>query len=173
MLSLGYTVLDWISEHLPSPADPSERFVFTDAQAKFTLRWYALDEQGQLVYRRGLLMEAKGWGKSPVGAALSIAEFAGPVLFDGFDAGGRPVGRPWGTRGAPPAWVQVAGVSEESATSNVYSLIFEMLTVNGGKAAEALGIDQGRTRLYLKERPAAKLEAVTSAAGSREGQRVT
>ena len=52
-------------------------------------------------------------------------------------------------------------------------LIWALLAENDGKAARELGIDLGRTRLYLPAQPAAKLEAVTSAWGAREGQRVT
>jgi hypothetical protein len=52
-------------------------------------------------------------------------------------------------------------------------LIWALLTENEGRAAAALGIDEGRMRLYRTDAPAAKLEAVTSKAGSREGQRLT
>jgi Phage Terminase len=173
MATLGHGVADWISDHLSSPGDPSRPFVLTDEQVRFLLSWYAVDEVGEFLYRRGAVQMPKGWGKSPLLAAVAIAELAGPVVFDGFDPKGQPLGRPWGTGGSPPPWVQVAAGSEDQANSNVYSLIWEFLTVNDGAAAMALGIDRGRTRLYLKAQPGAKLEAVTSDAGSREGQRVT
>ena len=48
-----------------------------------------------------------------------------------------------------------------------------MLSENDNRAARELGIDLGRGRLFLKAKPGAKLEAVTSAWGAREGQRVT
>lgn len=173
MITLGYGVADFISAFLPAPGDPSQPFVLTDEQALFVLRWYAVDDRGRFIYRRAALQEAKGRGKSPVDAALAIAEFCGPVLFAGFNAKKRPVGRPWGSAGSPPPWVQIAASSEDQANSNVYSLIWEFLSVNEGKAAKDLGIDLGKTRLYLPSQPGAKLEAVTSAAGAREGQRVT
>ena len=100
-MTLGWEVLRWISRHLPSPADRSQPFVFSDSQARFVLDWYELDEQGRFLYRRGALQEPKGWGKSPLGAALSLAEFCGPVRFAGFE-NGEPVGRPWGREGDPP-----------------------------------------------------------------------
>lgn len=171
-MTLGWEVLRWISRHLPSPADPARPFVLSDAQARVVLDWYALDDKGRFIYRRGLLQEAKGWGKSPEGAALAIAEFAGPVRFARFEHGD-PVARPWGQEGDPPAWVQIAACSEDQATSNCYSLVWTMLSENEGRAARELGIDLGRTRLYLKGSPGAKLEAVTSSWGAREGQRVT
>jgi hypothetical protein len=173
MPTLGHLVCEWIAETLPSPGDPSRPFILSDEQARFVMAWYEIDERGRFIFRRGLLQQPKGWGKSPMAAALAIAEFCGPVVPDGVDANGRPVGRPWGTGGSPVPWIQIAASSESQADSNVYSLIWEMLSVNDGAAAEKLGVDQGRTRLYLKHAPAAKLEAVTSEAGSREGQRVT
>jgi phage terminase large subunit-like protein len=69
--------------------------------------------------------------------------------------------------------VQIAAVTEEQAVSNVYSLVWQLLSENEEKAAKELGIDLGRQRLYLKHSPGAKLEAVTSSWGAREGQRVT
>jgi hypothetical protein len=171
-VTLGWNVLRWISRHLPSPADPTKPFVLSDAQARFVLDWYELDEGGRFLYRRGALQEAKGWGKSPLGAALALAELCGPVRFAGIEHG-EPVGRPWGREGDPPPWVQVAACSEDQAVSNVYSLIWTLLSENDGRAARELGIDLGRTRLYLKAQPGAKLEAVTSSWGAREGQRVT
>ena len=171
--TLGWLAAEWMHEHLPSPADPAKPLVLVDWQLDALLEWYRFDESLAFVHRRGGLMEPKGAGKSPLGAFICLFEFAGPAIPDGFDAKGRPVGRPWGSLDAPPAWVQVAGVAEDSAASNVYALIFEALSVNGGKAARDLGIDEGRTRLYLKDRPAAKLEAVTTSAGAREGQRLT
>lgn len=173
MATLGYGIADWISDNLASPGDPSRPFVLTDSQVRFLLAWYAIDERGEFLFRRGCLQGPKGVGKSPLLAAIAIAELAGPVVFDGFDPKGRPLGRPWGTGGSPPPWIQVAAGSEDQANSNVFSLVFEFLAVNDGAAATALGIDRGRTRLLLKAQPGAKLEAVTSDAGSREGQRVT
>jgi phage terminase large subunit-like protein len=152
--SRGWDVLAWISESLPSPADPREPFVLSDEQAQFVLDWYETDVRGRYVYRRGCLQAAKGWGKSPLGAALALAEFAGP------------------TAAATP-WVQIAACSEEQAVSNCYSLVWSLLSENDGRAARELGIDLGRTRLYLQGRPGAKLEAVSSAWGAREGQRTT
>jgi hypothetical protein len=168
MMTLGFGVADWLMEHLPSPADASAALVLSDGEIDFLAEWFALDpESGVFVYRRGAVQQAKGWGKSPLSALLAIAEFAGPVVFDGFDASGQPVGRPWES-----PLVQICALSESQADSNVYSLIFEYLRANDHKAAIALGLDEGRGRLYRRA-GAGKLEAVTSAAESREGQRLT
>ena len=114
---------------------------------------------------------AKGWGKSPLAAFLSLFEFAGPCRFDGWDAAGEPVGAPWGYGETPPPLVQIAAVSEDQ-TDNTYGAIYQMLTARRGSVASQLGIDLGRTRLYLVDRPG-ELHPVTASAGSREGQRVT
>ena len=151
MRTRGWDVLAWSHRFLPSPSDPSQPLVLSDEQAKFVVSFYELDGEDAYVYRRGALEAAKGWGKSPLGAVLALAEFAGPV--------------------APATpWVQIAACSEDQAVSNVYSLIWALLSENNGKAARELGIDLGRTRLHLEGKPGAKLEAVTSAWGAREWQ---
>lgn len=109
---------------------------------------------------------------SPFAASLDIVDFRGPVCFDGWDAHGQPVGVPWGTAGRPPAWIQIAAVSE-GQTKNTWGSVYGMLGVNSGRAAEELRIDLGRTRMYLMDDPEAILEFVTASAGSREGQRIT
>lgn len=170
--SLGWLLLDWFAAYLPSPADTDRPLLLTDEQATLALRWYGLDpDTGEFVYRRGCLEMVKGWGKSPFMGAVSLAELAAPVLFDGWDASGEPVGRPWGTLESPPPWVQIAAVSEDQ-TENTYGSLYEMLTANEHRAATDLGIDEGRTRLYLRGRRG-RLEPVTASAGSRQGQRIT
>jgi hypothetical protein len=165
--TLGWEVLRHGAKHLPLPSDESQPFILTDEQAEFVLRWYAVDaDTGEFLFRRCELEMAKGWGKSPLAAFLAIEEFTGPVVFDHWGPDGQPVGKSW----ANP-WVQIAAVSEDQ-TDNTYAAIFEMLSANDGRAAQSLGIDNGRTRLYLAGRPG-KLEPVTAASGSREGQRIT
>lgn len=171
--TLGWQILDWWADHLPSPRDADAEFILTNDQALGILEWYRLDPlTGRNVYRRGYSRRSKGRGKSPIEAAKAIAEFAGPVRFDGWDANGQPVGRPWGQQGDPLPWVQIAAVSERS-TDNTWSVVWYFLSQNDGAAADALGIDAGLTRCYLRGRPGAKLEPVTSAAGSAEGQALT
>jgi hypothetical protein len=171
--SLGWELLDWFAEFLPSPRDPSKSLLFTDEQAMQIVEWFRIDPVAErLAYRRGYSRRSKGWGKSPVEGAKAIGEFAGPVRFAGWDAKGEPVGMPWGVRDAPRAWVQIGAISEDQ-TDNTWSVIHYLLTENDGKCADALGIDAGLTRCFLRGQPGAKLEPVTSAAGSREGQPIT
>jgi len=170
--SLGWALLDWFADVLPSPRDHDQPLIFTDEQARILIDWYTFDPLTlKFLFRRGCSRRAKGWGKSPVEAGKGIAALAGDVRPDGFDASGEPVGRPWGRKGDPNPWVQIAAVSEDQ-TDNTYSVIYEFLTANDGAAADALRIDVGLTRCYLKDRPG-KLEPVTASAGSREGQPIT
>lgn len=170
--TLGYQVLEHLEEHLLNPLNEDEPFAFTDEQAHHILRMYALTYEGRRLYRRVHEEQVKGWGKSPFAAAVAIGEFTGPVRFDGWDADGRPVGAPLGTGGRPNPWVQLAAVSEDQ-TANTSNAMFAMLAAKGGRVADSLSIDVGRTRLYRTDMPGAFLERVTASAGSREGQPVT
>jgi len=160
-----------LAAYLPSPTDERAPLILTDEQARFLIAWYTLDNRGFFPNRRGQIEMAKGWGKSPLAGWLSILEFGGPVCFDGWDADGEPVGVPWGTGERPPPLVQIAAVSEDQ-THNTYGAIFQALTARKGTVADNIGVDLGRTRLYLKDRPG-ELHPVTASAGSREGQRLT
>lgn len=170
--SLGWYALDFARRNLPSPRDHSKPLLFTMEQARTIIEWYQVDESGRrYIYRRGASRRAKGWGKSPREAVKAIISLVGDIVPDGFDADGEPVGRPWGTGGHPNPWVQIAAVSEDQ-TDNTYSVIHELLTANDGRAADELRIDVGLTRCFLRDRRG-KLDPVTAAAGSREGQPVT
>lgn len=163
--SLGWQVAEWLEEFLVLPDGSRKPFRLTDEQLELLVRWYALDSSGRRLKRRGASMRAKGWGKSPLFGGVAIAELCGPVFFDGWDADGEPVGRPW-----PAPWVQIAAVSEDQ-TDNTYGAAYTML--DESDAADDLDLDIGLTRIHLRDRPASKIEAVTASSGAREGQRIT
>lgn len=123
--TLGWYVLDWIAENLARPALAEyEPFVPYREQEDFILRWYELDPAtGRFKYGRGLLGRPRGWGKSPLLGALCLVEGLADVLFDGWDADGQPVGRPWSTVRTP--LVHVAAVSEDQ-TNNTWQPMAEM-----------------------------------------------
>lgn len=171
--SLGWQILQWTFAYLPSPSDETKPLVYTDEQAREIVRWHEIHPlTGEYVHTTLILEELKGWGKSPFAATLDITEFRGPVCFDGWDANGEPVGVPWGTGDRPSPWIQIAALSEDQ-TANTYGALYAMLASRSGKIADDLGIDLGRTRLYLPDQPAALLEPVTASSGSRTGQRIT
>lgn len=165
---MGWELLDWYETYLrvPSGPDYGRPLRLTDEQARLIVRWYQVDSRtGRFPYRRGAVRRVKGWGKSPLLAAWAIGEFVGPVLFDGWDADGRPVGKPWVT-----PWIQVAACSEDQ-TGNTYSALYAMLA--GSPALDEFGIDLGRTKAFLSARPGCVVEPVTASAGSREGQPIS
>lgn len=166
--TLGWGVLEHMAEHLPSPSDPSQPFVLTDEQARIVLAFYRLDPiTGDFLNRRGRLEMAKGWGKSPLLAGIAIEEFAGPTAFAGWGDDGEPVG-------GPRYWpvVEIAAVSEDQ-TDNTWASLYQMLAANEGSAARSLGIDIGRTRMYLTGGRPGTMRPVTAESSSREGARLT
>jgi hypothetical protein len=144
----------------------------TDEQWHRLLRLYQIDPiNGRRVVRRAALRRPKGAGKSPEGGYIGFAELTGPVLFAGWDVDGQPLGRPYTSQDASAGpWIQFAAVSEDQ-TDNVLVWLYEVLGERKDVCAE-LGVDLGRTRIYLKGQPG-RIEPVTAAAGSREGQPIT
>lgn len=164
--TLGWQVLDWMGEMLATPdRSEYEPLVLTREQARFILNFYALDPKtGRRKYRRGVLSRSKGWGKSPILGAIACVEALGPVVPDGWDADGEPVGKPWAEVRTP--WVQLAAVSEDQ-TRNAWSPVLEML--REGPAMDYYpGLEPLDSFVNL---PKGRLEYVTSAATSREGNR--
>lgn len=161
--SLGLGVLNWCSTNIRQPDGPDAggEWWFTPEQAKFVMWWYAVDHRGRFTFRRGVLRRMKGWGKSPVMAALALAELCGPVRFDRWEDGA-PIGRP-----VSAPLVQLSGVAE-SQTQNTMSLVLAM--VNESPLADEL--DVGLTRIYDHARNG-KLVYVTSSAPTGEGARPT
>lgn len=165
--SLGWALEQMIARYLRVPSGKAygAPLVLTDRQLTRLVRMYRIDpETGRFVYRRTAVEESKGTGKSPFAGAVAFCELVGPVLFDGWDADGEPVGKPH-----PTPWVQIAAVSEDQ-TDNVYVQLRDALAESD--AIDEYGIDLGKTRVFLKNRPG-RIEPVTASAGAREGQPVT
>lgn len=178
--TLGWYALDWIYSNLtvydgPTIGQPLE---FTQEQANFVLRLYEVDQKfegpaadpGQRAVRRGrlvrraLLSRPKGWGKSPLVAALCLLEALADVVMDGYDAGGQPVGRPWYDIGIKPL-VQIVAVSEDQ-TANTWMPCIDMART--GPIYDNYDIEPMETFINV---PRGRIEAVTSAGLSREGFR--
>jgi hypothetical protein len=89
-LTLGWEAVRWASKYLRQPNGPraGQRFEFTPSQVRFLLHFYALDESGAWIYRRAVRRLAKGSGKSPFAALMSLVELCAPVRFDRWDADG-------------------------------------------------------------------------------------
>lgn len=161
--TLGWELLDWVSEMLAMPDRMDyEPFVLTPEQAQFFLDYYRIDPvSGKRVYRRGVWSRPKGHGKSPLMGAIGICEALAPVLFDGWGANGRPVGKPWAEVRTP--LVQFAAVNEEQ-TRNAFDPLLEML--RQGPVLDYYDVDPMETFVAL---PKGRIEYITAAATSKEG----
>lgn len=171
--TLGYAVGEWVEAWCVVPDGPraGQPFVLTDEQLRFLLWHYRLHPgavadparpSAAFRYRRSMLVRPQKWGKGPLSAAWVLAEAAGPVLFDGWDSAGEPVGRGWDT-----PWVQIAAASEDQ-TANVWRALMPMITE--GPLVDVIP-DVGETRINL---PGGGLvEPVTASGRSRLGQRIT
>lgn len=163
--TLGYDVIDWIAEMLAAPdRGEYEPFVLYPEQEDFVLRFYEINPRtGKRRFRRGVISRPRGWGKSPFLAALAIVEALGPVIPDGWDADGQPVGKPWSEVRTP--LVQIAAVSE-TQTKNTWSPLLEMLQ---GPVLDAYpGLEPLETFVNL---PRGKIEPITSSARTVKGNR--
>lgn len=169
--TLGYLVGDWIEANcvIPDQDLAGEPYRLTDEMWVFLLWHYRLREdaeKGQKApafrFRRSQLVRPQKWGKGPFSAALICAEAVGPVLFDGWDSDGEPVGRPW-----PTPLIQITANSEDQ-TANVYAALQPMIEL--GPLANVIP-DTGETRINLPG--GGRIDPVTSKARSRLGQRVT
>ena len=164
--SLGWDIIDWIQTYLAAPdRNDGQLYELTQEQAQFLVNLYALDPlTGRRDYRRAVFSRPKGAGKSPFMAAIACAEALAPVVPDGWDANGRPVGRPWSRSRTP--WVQLAAVSEDQ-TRNAWAPLLEML--RDGPIVDAYpGLEPMETFVNL---PKGRIEFVTSQSTSREGNR--
>ena len=177
--TLGRGVLAWIRDYLTVVDGPAtgDTLILTREQAQFVLELYEVDPRfqggavvgrtvnnGRLI-RRAVLSRSKGWGKSPIVAALCIVEAFGPVVLDGWDANGRPVGKPWVKTGIKPK-VQIVSVSEDS-TANTWEPCLDMVR-SSPKLIAKYKVDPMETFISF---PRGRIEAATSAGLSREGFR--
>lgn len=161
--SLGFGVIRWIHAHLlqPDGDEAGDPYRLTREQISFILWWYAIDENGKFLSRRGVLRRPKGWGKSPFIGALCLAELCGPVRFSHWDDAGKPVGKRH-----PLPVVVVAGVSE-TQTDNTLSAVRAMCEDSDLPAT--MGLDVGLTRILLPG--GGKLIPITASASTQEGAR--
>jgi hypothetical protein len=164
--TLGLVVGQWIQDYcvVPDRELRGRPFILTEEQTIFLVWHYALTEEGKWRYPRGSqLMRPQKWGKGPLVAAICCAEAAGPTLFDGWDAKGEPVGRPWAT-----PHIQVTAGSEDQ-TANTWRALQPMIEM--GPLGETMIPDTGLTRINLAG--GGLIEPVTASARSRLGQRIT
>lgn len=139
----------------------TEQWRFTDEQARFLLWWYALDDDGEFLFRDGVLQRLKGWGKDPVGAAICWVEMAGPARFYGWRDDGTPH-----ACDVPDAWVQIAAVSLEQ-TKNTMRLFPGMIS-DQAKLEYRIHVGKELVHAFNDRR---LIQAVTSSPATLEGAR--
>jgi len=162
-ITLGWQALAWTATYLrhPDGPDAGKPWRYTDEQARFLLWWYAIDENGRFVYRRGMLRRLKGWGKDPVGATFCAVELCGPCRFGGWGPKGEPLAVPHSS-----PWVITAAVSLDQ-TKNTMRLFPFLFSED---AVAEYRIDMGKEIIYTAR---GLLEAVTSSPRALEGKRTT
>lgn len=162
--TLGYTALGWMETNLrvPSGKYAGEPFRASLDQALFLLWWYALDSNGDWLYRRGVRRLAKGSGKSPFAAALALFELVGECRFDRFDNSA-----PGGVIGKPVSLpvVQLAAVSE--AQTGVTMRLVVGMANKRTEICKKYSLEVGRTYIYTPS--GGRLQLLTSSATSAEG----
>lgn len=164
--SLGWGVLNWGSKWLNQPIETKnynrgQPWRYTSEQALFLIHWYAVDENGEWLYERGVIERPKGWGKSPFLTAICATELLGPVQFSHWEKG-LPVGKP-----RMDAIVQIAAISERQ-TNNTFELFPEMLA---GKCEQHYDLNVMLSQVVAPG--GRKAERVTASPKSTEGNRAT
>lgn len=189
--TLGFLVADWKEAHctIPDGFRMGEPFVETDWQLWATVNHYRVKPTatvGQLApafhFRRSQIILPQKAGKGPWSASDALAQAVGPVVFDGWAAGGEvydcadygcgcgwtygyepgePMGVPW-----PTPLVQVTAFSEDQA-KNIWSPLQSM--VRRGPLADVIRVGEEFARIG----EGGRIDKVTSSAKSRLGQPIT
>lgn len=162
--SLGPAVIDWAEWRTDEPGllnDDGEPWQFTPGQARFLILWYAFNDQGRFIYRRGCKRGSKGSGKDPLAAAMCNIELLGPsqLHWDGTRYVGKQHTMPL---------VQIASNSEEQS-KDVLRVANSQF---GAEATNYYGLDKGRTATFVKTSPA-RIEVLTASERSSEGDPAT
>lgn len=161
--TLAPSVIAWVHEHLlqPDGPDAGEPWRYTPEQARFIAWWYAIDDSGRFLYRRGTLRRMKGWGKDPVLATIAAVELCGPCRFAGWTPKDFPTATPH-----PAPWIQVAATSKDQ-TRNTMTLFPGMFSA---ETMAEYSVDMGKELIYA-HRGRGRIEAVTSSPAALEGGR--
>lgn len=191
-----YVAPAWIEAHcvVPDGFRRGAPFSLYDFQLEYLLNFYLVRGDAvwvpeapvlgpAFVYRRGLLVAPQKIGKGPKSAAHTCLEGVGPALFAGWagaDDGyacadwgcrcgweyryepGEPMGMPW-----PTPLIQITALSQEQV-DNIYGALRPMIDL-GPLSDVVLRTGEEFIRLPGDGR----IDAVTSSAQSRLGQRVT
>lgn len=192
----------WIESHCVIPdgdkrgepfelGDEQFAFVVTHYRVRRSLRAVPVKPVDAFVYRRSQLVRAQKWGKSPLVGAFTCLEGVGPAVFSGRALGGEvfdcrdfgcgcgwgtsrsvfepyvfepgePMGKPW----VSPL-IQITATTEDQ-TDNTYDALRPMIEL--GPLADVI---PKTGEEFIRLPGGGRIDAVTSKATSRLGQRVT
>lgn len=161
MLTLGRAVGEWIQRNVVHGEGDyyGKPFVLEPFQWPLLEQMYALLADGTRRYDEVLVGLPKGQGKTPLAAAVSCAEFAGPVVFDGW----RSDGFPQGTARLSPD-IPVAAVSYEQA-DRVFGAARAMIR-HGDLGEDCEVFD---TEILFKDERPGRMYKVPAVAGANDG----
>lgn len=165
--TLGYQVIRWCQKYIVQPDGEraGEPWEFTPEQLRFVLWFYSINEDGTWKYSAGTLRRAKGWGKTPLLAALAIVEFIGPCRFSHRDAFGLPV-----PKRVPLPTVQI-GATALDQTDQTLEMIRGMLSES--PAEKEFNLDIGKSVIQFKTGKPGTIKPKATAGRTNEGNRPT
>lgn len=158
--SLGPQIIAWCEVKLVHHLT-GEPWRFTRGQKRFLHLWYAVRPDLRWVYRSGVKRGAKGTGKDPMGAAVSLAELAGPVRPTGW-RNGEPVGAAHRL-----ALVQIAANSEAQGKD----LLRVANAMVSAELRDELGYDGGVLASFTAD--GSRIELLTNSERTAEGDPAT
>ncbi|MCW2092507.1 UNVERIFIED_ORG: hypothetical protein M2328_005787 [Rhodococcus erythropolis] len=164
--SLGPQVIRWAEWKTDEPGlihpHTGEPWRFTDGQKRFLIMWYAFNDSGRFIFRRGVKRGAKGTGKDPFGASHCNIELLGPSQLVSDGRGG------WtGVRHGMPL-VQIASNSEDQSKDMMRVANAQL----GSDAREYYNLDCAETRTIIKN-SGGRLEVLTASERTNEGDPAT
>jgi hypothetical protein len=180
--TLAWDILTWAEKFIVQPdgENAGDPWQFTDEQIRFLAHFYAVKPDGKWKYRTASLRRAKGWGKSPILAALSIIEFCGPCRFSHwakFNEQCPTCGGPHKTAEKHPIgkaehnpWIQIAATSLDQCV-NTMDMVRGMLVAS--PLVQKLNLDIAKTIIQFKSGRPGKIEPVASNSVTLEGGRPT
>lgn len=161
ILTLGNNVGAWIEANLVHGEGDyfGKPFILDAFQWPLLEAIYALLPDGTRRYDEVLIGLPKGQGKTPLAAAIACAEFAGPVVFDGWQENGFPMGT---ARLSPD--IPVAAVSYEQA-DRVFGAARAM--IRHGQLSEDCEVFD--TEILFKDDRPGRMYKVPAVAGANDG----
>jgi phage terminase large subunit-like protein len=165
--TLGYEIIRWAQTYIVQPDGEraGEPWVFTKEQLRFVLWLYSINPDGTWRYSAGTLRRAKGWGKTPLLAALAIVEFIGPCRFSHYNAFGLPV-----AKRVPLPTVQI-GATAYDQTEQTLEMIRGMLSES--PAEKEYNLDIGKAVVQFKSGKPGSIKPKATAGRTNEGNRPT